>query len=300
MSTKYTIEEFMESEELSSMREVLDKPKATDLEEDDFDISTIDFRETITYPISWWIPALDQDLWWQPKWKYIMLYGGGWSWKTTLTLQTWLENARRGNKTCYLSFEMPKKEFVLQNMRKRAGIVQSWVWESTAPTDSQIAIMKKFVEEIKALDIKWYKAQPSFKQFTDIMNSLKYEWYDMIIIDNMWMIWRADGKDEMQLYWEISSFIKSYCDSTEISVLILHHTNKWWESSNGKRWFWAFRGNGKIADDCDYVVQLQRVYLESWDTQSTIKVEKDRINWRNWYIKDLIFNNWVFSWDAFG
>lgn len=194
---------------------------------------------------------------------------------------------------------MPKKDFIIQNMRTRAWIKQTWVWESLLPTPWQQVIMKDFIHSIRDIDIKWYVNQPSLNDFKDIMNSLKNEWYHQIIIDNLWMIWRSDNKDEMQLYWEISAFVKDYCDNTQISVLILHHTNKWSEASNGKRWFSAFRWNWKIADDCDYVVQLQREFLEWWWTTSTIKIEKDRISGRNWYTLPLEFNNWVFMGDAF-
>jgi KaiC/GvpD/RAD55 family RecA-like ATPase len=267
--------------------------------EDDFSLDDIKFDEIINYPISWWIKSLDEDLWWQPKWKYIMLYGWPSTWKTTLTLQVWIENTKIWNKVCYLSFEMPKKDFIVQNMRTRAWLKQVWVWESTTPTINQQQIMKAFVESIKWMDIKWYIKQPSLKEFKDIMESLSFEHYDEIIIDNLWMIWRWDNKDEMQLYWEISAFIKEYVDKTWTTVLILHHTNKWSEASNWKRWFNSFRWNWKIADDCDYVIQLQREFMDNGWTSTTIKVEKDRISGKNWYSLPLMFENWVFSWDVF-
>ena len=113
------------------------------------------------------------------------------------------------------------------------------------------------------------------------------------------MIWRQDWSDEMKLYWEISSICKDFVDNSGISLTMLHHTNKWNEAMNGKRGFSAYRWNGKLADDCDYVVQLQREYLEDWQTQSTIKIEKDRISWKNWYTMPLIFSNWIFKWDIF-
>ena len=210
-----------------------------------------------------------------------------------------MENAALGNNVCYLSFEMPKKDFVIQNMRTRAWLKQSWVGESTLPTPPQQSIMKKFINSIRDIDIKWFKSQPSMKEFKEILNWLIRQDYKQIIIDNLWMIWRQDSKDEMQLYWEISAYVKEYCDRSGISVVMLHHTNKWSESWNGKRWFSAFRWNWKLADDCDYVVQLQREFMESWGTEATIKVEKDRISWKNWYTLPLEFNEWVFFGSVF-
>lgn len=294
------LSEFLESQELEQYRKEIKifKQQFT-IEEDNFSIDDIVFDEVIHYPISWWVKALDEDLWWQPKGKYIMLYGWPSTGKTTLTLQVAIENSILWNKVCYLSLEMPKKDFIIQNMRTRAWLKQVWVWDSTKPTQQQQLIMKEFVGKIKDIDIKWYIKQPTLKEFKDIMESLSVNDYDQIIIDNLWMIWRWDNKDEMQLYWEISAFLKEYVDKYSITVLILHHTNKWSEWSNGKRWFSSFRWNWKIADDCDYVIQLQREFLEWWQTQTTIKVEKDRISWRNWYSLPLIFNNWVFTWDVF-
>lgn len=295
-----TLEEFMESDELTSYRETVADFKEKDLlEEEDFNLDSINFLQVINYPISWWIDRLDKDLWWQPEGKYIMLYGGPSTGKTTLTFQIAIDNQARGNKVCYLSFEMPKKDFIIQNMRTRAWLKQSGVGESVLPTPWQQRIMKDFIESIRDIDIKGYVKQPSLKDFKNILDSLKRSGYQMIIIDNLWMIGRSDGKDEMALYWEISATVKDFCDSSNTSVMMLHHTNKGWEAQAGKRWFWAFRWNWKLADDCDYVIQLERAFNDDWTTQSKIKVEKDRISWRNWYTLDLIFNEWVFKGDCF-
>jgi hypothetical protein len=229
-----------------------------------------------------------------------MLYWWPSTGKTTLTLQSAIVNQSLWNEVCYLSFEMPKKDFIVQNMRTRAGIVHKWVWNTIKPTQQQQQIMKEFIDAIRPLEIKWYVKQPSLNEFKEIMESLKWEGYKMIYIDNLWMIWRQDWSDEMKLYWEISSFIKDFVDSTWITVLILHHTNKWSEASNGRRWFNSFRWNWKIADDCDYVVQIQREFLDWGNTQTAIKIEKDRIGWRNWYTLPLIFDKWIFKWDVFG
>lgn len=295
-----SVEQYLSSDELQEYRELIKEHTAPiSIKEEEFNIDDINIMETISYPMSWGISALDKALGGRPVWKYMMLYGGPSSGKTTLTFQIAISNQTLGNKQCYLSLEMPKKDFIIQNMRSRAWLKQVGVGESILPSPSQQIIMKCFLQSIKDIDIKWYVKQPSMKEFKEIMNSLRNEGYTEIIIDNLWMIGRSDGKDEMILYWEISSFIKDYCDSTWIGVMMLHHTNKWWESSNGKRWFGAFRWNWKIADDCDYVVQLQREFLETGETQSTIKIEKDRIGWRNGYTCPLEFYEGVFSWDPF-
>lgn len=291
-----SLDEYFSSDELNEYREAIKNFKKPSLQEEEFDLDKINFLEVINYPISWWIKALDKELWGQPTGKYTMLYGWPSTWKTTLTLQIAIDNQNRWNNVCYLSFEMPKKDFIVQNMRTRAWIKNVWVGEWILPTPSQQCIMKEFIESIRNIEIKWFINQPSLENFKEILKSLEDKEYVQIIIDNLWMIWRADNKDEMQLYWEISAYIKEYCDRTGIAVLLLHHTNKWSEQWNGKRWFSAFRWNGKIADDCDYVVQLQREYREDWTTESTIKVEKDRISGRNWYTMPLMFNNWRFSW----
>lgn len=301
-----SLDDFMESKEFNTYKKELTSfPSSSWIIEDDFNIDDINYLEVINYPISWWIEALDKELGWQPIWKYMMLYGAAWCWKTTLTLQIAISNHSRWNNVCYLSFEMPKRDFIIQNMRSRAWLKQSGVWISVLPTPSQQYKMKEFINSIRGIDIKWYKSQPSMKEFESIMNSLMNDWtpnwgkYHQIIIDNLWMIWRWDGKDEMQLYWEASAFIKNFCDRSWISVIMLHHTNKGSEQWNWKRWFSAFRWNWKLADDCDYVVQLQREYLDLWETQSTIKIEKDRIAWKNWYTLPLSFDNWIFRWDSF-
>lgn len=291
---------YLESDSLISLKR--DLHKETDLKiprEQDFDLDSIIFTETTSYPISWWITALDDAIWWQPKWKYTMMYWWPSTGKTTLTLQVAEKNIALWNKVCYLSLEMTKESFVLQNMRTRAGLKPKWVWNSLIPSTKQVEIMRNFVEKLKKLEIKSYAEAPSYESFTEIMNSLIVEWYDMIIVDNLWMIWRQDNLDEMVLYWKISAFIKNYVDRSNISVMLIHHTKKWNEASAGVRWYSAYRWNWKIADDCDYVIQLERQYLDSWTTSSRIKVEKDRVWWNNWYILNLEFNNWEFVWWLF-
>lgn len=296
-----SVEDFLESDELWEYREEITSMKKKPLlEEEVFDISSINFMEIIKYPISWGIDKLDKELWWQPNGKYMMLYGWAGSGKTTLTLQIAEVNGHEGNHPCYLSFEMPKKDFVIQNMRSRAWIKQSGVGESLLPTPDQQRKMKEFISSIEWIEIKWYVSQPSMDEFKSIMESLIWTPHKQVIIDNLWMIWRWDWKDEMQLYWEISAYVKDFCDRSNISVIMLHHTNKGSEAWNGKRWFSAFRGNWKLADDCDYVVQLEREFKEEWLTQSRIKIEKDRISGRNWYTLDLEFESGIFKGDVFG
>lgn len=294
------VEDFLKSDDYKDIKSKLSDAEFAGVpQEEVFDLDDIDFNETISYPISWGIKALDEELWGQPKWKYSMLYWGPSTGKTTLTLQIAIENFKAWNKVRYLSLEMPKKDFVLQNMRTRAGIKQKGLWESVAPTLNQKMIMQDFIKDIKNIEITWYVNQPSLDEFKAILNSLKHKWDDLIIIDNLWMIWRNDSYDEIKLYWMISAIIKDFCDETGIGVTILHHTNKWSEWQNGKRWFSSFRGNGKIADDCDYVLQLQREYLDGWSTESCIKIEKDRIGWNNWYTVWLEFDKWVFRKNTF-
>jgi replicative DNA helicase len=294
------VQDFLSSQDYQEMKTKLaDAESVWVPQEEEFDLDSIDFNERISYPISWGISALDDELWGKPRWKYTMLYGWPSTGKTTLTLQIALENAKLWHKVRYLSLEMPKKDFVMQNMRTRAWIKQKWVWEAVVPSLNQKDIMQRFIRDIKQINIVGYVNQPSLEEFKSILNSLKLKWDDMIIIDNLWMIWRNDPIDELKLYWMISSVIKDFCDETGIDVTILHHTNKWSEGQNWRRGFSAFRGNGKIADDCDYVVQLQREYLDTWETQSCIKVEKDRIGWNNGYTIWLQFDKWVFKKDIF-
>lgn len=291
---------YLESDSLISLKR--DLHKETDLKipiEQDFDLDSIVFTEITSYPISWWIKALDDAIWWQPKWKYTMMYWWPSTGKTTLTLQVAEKNIALWNKVCYLSLEMTKESFVLQNMRTRAGLKPKWVWDSLIPSTQQVEIMRNFVQKLKKLEIKSYAEAPSYESFTEIMNSLIVEWYDMIIVDNLWMIWRQDNLDEMVLYWKVSAFIKNYVDRSDIAVMLVHHTKKWNEASAGVRWYSAYRWNWKIADDCDYVIQLERQYLDNWTTSSRIKVEKDRVWWNNWYTLNLEFHNWEFVWWLF-
>jgi replicative DNA helicase len=122
-----------------------------------------------------------------------------------------------------------------------------------------------------------------------IINKMN-EWYTLFYIDNLWFITWDD--DELTITKNASRELKELTNSNKISIVLLHHFNKWNSQERAlPRWLSSIRSSWKLENDADYVFQVWRDLSEWWDNTTTILLQKDRV-WGTPNSIDILFDRW--------
>lgn len=242
-------------------------------------------------PFTWWLKSLDDKMWRIDYHKFLIAVWESWSWKTEFTFFQARKNADLWNKVCYIWLEMTKKNMISRICVKRAKVTKEQ-WDNKTFSESQRSLMndeyKKLwnyknldIEHIENATLDWIKEM--------IMNKMK-EWYTLFYIDNLGFITWDD--DELKLAREISRELKEMTNLYKITIVLLHHFNKWNSQERAMpRWLSSMRWSWKLENDADYVFQVRRDLSEWWDNVTTILLQKDRIWWTPASI-DIIFDRW--------
>ena len=262
------------------------------IKEDEDDILLEDVFNNI--PFTWWIKEIDNTIWllW---WNKLVIYAWeAWSWKTTASLQQWIENAKNGKKVCYMSLEMWRRGLIICTASKLAWItIQTTLNKQIEPTENQKAIFMKEVNRLQNdINIVWYKESLWIESFKRELLELTTK-YELIIIDNIWMIWRKDWEKEIDLLPKITNILMRARNEKNTTIIALHHTNKWRDDQTWPRGKNSIRGSGKIVDDADKVVMIHR----DLHNNTSFHLLKDRDNWlivNMW----LFYKDWIFTWDV--
>ena len=280
-------------------KEQIDEGEKAILEDDiSFSIDSL----TDALPISWWVKAIDAKIGLINYNRLIIYAGEAGSWKTTASLQQALANANNWLKVAYLSLEMWREGLVKTTAKKAAGIdVQTVVGEMVTIRPNQTLIYKEQIALLTKnpnLDIIGYKESLWLKTFERELERLAED-YQLIFIDNIGSIWRADWMKEIELLPKITDILMRIKLNYKTTLVALHHVNKGQENSKWPRGRSAIRGSGKVVDDADFVVMIHREKAEdSFGDTSSFLLMKDRDNWNTATIW-LIYNKWKFEWDVF-
>jgi len=303
-----TLEDYLWSSQWEITREIiktipnsLTKTKSNSfMDTENLDVISIDDILWGSTPIiTWGIPEVDNLFGASHKGKYEIFYWNAGSWKTSYLFQRAVANANIWVKTCFVSLEMNRKDLISQYALKAAWIKTNSIGTKIEPTPAQRTIIGDFLKEISVIDIKSYWKNPSVQWYKDLLNDLHEQGYQLIIIDNLWMIGRSDTNDEMSLFATISEITRIACNWLWINVIMTHHSKKASEWGTWARWTSAFRGTSKLVDDVDSMVQIVRVFDETWGSQSILQLEKDRVWWWAGKSIPLVFNKGKFSADIF-
>lgn len=247
-------------------------------------------------PFTWWIEEIDKKIGAFDYNRLIIVPWEAGSGKTTYTIQMAQENARNWLKVAYMSLEMWAKGLIVATAKKAAGIeMQTKAWQAVSVSEKQREIFRETVDELsgfKNLDIIGYKKSLTLKSFEKELERLAAD-YDLIYIDNLWFIWRTDGRKESELTPLITELCMNARKDYRVTIVALTHMTKGSEKQEGPRGRSAIRGSGKVIDDADKIVQIFR----QGDETSFI-LQKDRDNGLNAIIP-LIFNKGKFSVDCF-
>lgn len=242
-------------------------------------------------PFTRWLKSLDEKLGRIDYHKFLLAMWESGSWKTEFTFFQARKNADMWNKVCYIWLEMTKKNMIARICMKRAKVSKEQ-WDNKTFTESQRDFMRdeyKRLWDYKNLDIEHIEnaTLDSIKEM--IINKMN-EWYTLFYIDNLWFITWDD--DELTITKNASRELKELTNSNKISIVLLHHFNKWNSQERAlPRWLSSIRSSWKLENDADYVFQVWRDLSEWWDNTTTILLQKDRV-WGTPNSIDILFDRW--------
>ena len=250
-------------------------------------------------PFSRWIKELDERFGKIDYHNFVVALWESGSWKTEFTFFQARQNAKAGIKTCYIGLEMNKSKMIDRIAMKRAWITKS-EWDNKTFNQAQEIKMRKIRDEIwgwQNLDIVSIE-NPTCENICKFITEKNKEWYELFFLDNLWFIiwWAKDT--ELDITKEASREFKNITNKLDISLILLHHFNKWNSASRQKlRELSDIRSSWKIENDADLIFQIRRDFTEDSELYSrkvVFSLQKDRNRWTPGYA-DIEFVAWDYK-----
>ena len=218
-------------------------------------------------PFTWGTNCLNDNMTLLQRGDYVVLVGETGSGKTTYSLFMARENAKRGLKVLFFSFEMTVEGLITRYARDRSQITKDQ-WKNASFTEIQ---KQNYIDAIDELDnVHFYDLQE--KTIANIETAITGD-VDMVFIDNLGFL-EASGEEENVRRETISRQIVELCKKRpNTCVIILHHFRK--GAGKTPRTLDDIRGTGKISHDSTCVIQYWRD-RENAEKGTWIILHKDR------------------------
>lgn len=219
--------------------------------------------------------------------------------KTERTCHIADSNGREWKKVIYYSLELAPR-----TLKKRSSYSRVWLTKEMFQTGQYNEYQKQKIQENYDDFDKFYELTSCDrnidKTLLDIEKKAK-EWYDLIIIDNLWKI-KRDWHNEM----EVQDRFTSECQDIKnryknVTIIIIHHEAKRVIKFSP----WSMRWNQKIEDNATIVTQLWRskdpdddhkdkstVNIEQWKDTEWWVIAKTEIYFNKWKYHDEYDPNW--------
>jgi replicative DNA helicase len=270
--------------EFNLKEKVLKKQVDTILKKDEeVNNNTGEITEKEIKPFTWGTPKLDKTLWALKRYEYCLLAGLYNSGKTAYVFDLARKNAQLGHKVMYFILEMSKKELHERIALEKAGVcVEDDRFERMS--DEQMKIYTEslnYLNSIKNLEIVEIPRMVKGDIFI-IMEAIKRRNPDLVIIDNLGKIAKSSANiSDYESETEISDQILKFTNEERIPIILVHHLNakKTFHGSK-KADMMQLRGSGKLADDADLALFVERDIEEDISDEQKaefiIKVKKNR------------------------
>jgi len=201
--------------------------------------------------------------------------------KTSLVLNTTLQNLEKGDGVIFFSLEMPETQLMTRLVSAKTGVpLQNLRKGELDPTQSKqieeafkdLSDKKLFVDDGGNLNINQLRAR-SRKIAQNEKNNIK-----MIIVDYLQLMSGTGGSDRRLTVDEISRGLKLLAREMEVPIVALSQLNRGLESRPDKRPMLSdIRESGAIEQDADIIMFVYRddIYKER-DEQRKEKESMDK------------------------
>ncbi len=201
--------------------------------------------------------------------------------KTSLVLNTTLQNVERGSGVIFFSLEMPAEQLMirllsaktnipLQNLRK--GDLNDAQWSAVTKAMEDLNTKKLFVDDNGSVNINQLRARVR-KLAGNPENNIK-----MVVIDYLQLMQGTGNKDRHLEVSEISRGLKMLAREMKLPIIALSQLNRGLESRPDKRPMLSdIRESGSIEQDADIIMFVYRddIYKER-DEARKEKEAKDK------------------------
>ena len=203
------------------------------------------------------------------------------SWKTTFALGIVQENAKLGKLWYYINLE-----FDIKNVPTHMRLNKHWKTKRNLTDLEPLS-----VEEQLSLDtyVKRYLDQfdyfnsPNWEDIDDLIDKLlelNKQWRDLVVIDSLSWIRMGNEQNRKMIEDYVAEKLMRLCESTGMTIILLHHTNKKGEHS------WS----QKIKDWSRVFIFIDRDFDPRWDALTTFTLTKDKfvnvvevkVQYENW------------------
>jgi len=189
------------------------------------------------------------------------------SWKTTFALDMIQANAKRWKKGFYMNLEFP-----IRTMREWRRLFINWKKKKNLNdidpmNDIDRNKMERYIE--KKLDQFDHLDHPWWIELDNLIKQIiekSQDWYKLIVIDSFSKI-DIEWKEEYSVQKSIMLRLQKLVQKLQITIVLLHHTNKSWD----------FAGTKKIFDDSNVFITISKD--EDWDMEEfrVFTLSKDKI-----------------------
>jgi replicative DNA helicase len=207
----------------------------------------IDFAQMLEpngIPFTWGTTELDKTLSPIERNHMILFAGEQGSGKTAYTLDMAIRNAKLGHRVVYVTLEMTRKQMLTRVARSYAGITPEEWRTKNIPECKKDPFIRKGNELSAINNLQIVGTEMVMATCEELGAMVRTAEADLMIIDNLDLINRESGEDEISGDMRITKFFMEFTSEYNIPVLLVHHFNKM-----GK-----IRGSQKIVDNADMVM----------------------------------------------
>lgn len=239
---------------------------------------------TKVYRFTRGLRCINEEIWKFDIGQLILLIGKTWIGKTQYTFFCAMQNTLLWNKTVYITLEMSPEKLAERYARQKSWIDKIQRSEKTISPEQIQAFRKHYdyiagLENLKIVSVENTAIDLVEKAIKDFFS----QWYQLFFIDNLgFFSWWGD---ELERFAEVGRRLKTLTNELPISIVLLHHMKKGSKIDEFKPWSTSeIRGNQKLADDSDKIVQVWRNIDPSLEdrneaSMTSLIMHKDREFW---------------------
>ena len=186
----------------------------------------------------------------------IVVVAEPWMGKTEWTCHVATENGRLWKRVLYYSLELSPSKLKQRSSYAKAGLSKAQFQRGDYDKRLNDTIEKNYKEFDKYFDLTWNQSMQDIDVLLSNIESKAKEWYDLIIIDNLWKIrrdWHKDLEVEIRLTSDLQNLKNKY---KNLNIILVHHQGK--VKDRASEWMASVRWSQKIGDNATIMIQIWR------------------------------------------
>lgn len=220
--------------------------------------------------------VLDQELLGIPKHALVTLAAESSTGKTTVGLNLALEMAKKGQKSLYVSLEVPGTDLLETLVAAMSSLDNSFSYRDFFNTNleaSKLENLYKIIDELKKLGLFFaWNTSGITELLTVVEHYRRKEGIDCIFIDHMQLL---SGSEEYQVYVNSTKQLKQYALDHKVAIIALSQLNSQMKIRGDKDPSeHDLRGGKNLGQDSDIIMFLYK--LDPEEDQVYLKIHKTR------------------------